>query len=148
MTKHLNITAMIKAGKRNPPPVSRLIGFRIAKVQKGRAVLTLRTREAHRNFNGTVHGGILCDLSDAAMGAAFISAVRPDQTGVTVEFKISFFKAVFAGDFLKATARILSHGRSLYFLECEIRNSKDQLIAKAASTCKITSPISRAARIR
>lgn len=137
MTQRMNKSG--KKGKRYPPPVSRLIGFRLLRARKGRSVLTLRTREAHRNFYGTVHGGILCDLSDAAMGAAFISALHPDQTGVTVEFKISFFKPVLARDFLKASARILSHGRSLYFLECDVRNSKNQLVAKAASTCKILS---------
>ena len=123
-----------------PPPVSRLIGFRLEKVQHGRVVLSMRVRRQHENMNGTIHGGILCDLSDAAMGAAFLSTMPPHKTGVTVELKISFFKPAYSSDFLRAAARILAHGRSLYYLECEIRNSKRQLIAKAASTCKVLSP--------
>jgi uncharacterized protein (TIGR00369 family) len=121
------------------PPVARLIGFRVVKSLKGRAVLSMRVRKEHEHSNGTVHGGILCSLSDSAMGFACMTVLSPSQMGTTVEFKIGFFKTVRLSDRLVATAKILAHGRSLYFLECEIRNSKGQLVAKAASTCKAVS---------
>jgi len=121
------------------PPVARLIGFRVKKAFRGRAILSLRIRKEHEHSNGTVHGGILCSLSDSAMGFACMTVLSPSQMGTTVEFKIGFFKTVRLSDRLLATARILAHGRSLYFLECEIRNSKGELVAKAASTCKAVS---------
>jgi uncharacterized protein (TIGR00369 family) len=121
------------------PPVARLIGFRVEKTLKGHAVLSMRVRKQHEHSNGTAHGGILCSLSDSAMGFACMTVLPSSQMGTTVEFKIGFFKTVRLSDRLVATARILAHGRSLYFLECEIRNSKGELVAKAASTCKAVS---------
>ena len=118
-------------------PVMKLIGMRIVKISNGKAVLALKTRKHHLNTIGSVHGGILCDLADAAMGAAFASLVGGDKSGVTVEFKINFLKPVFAGDELKAFAKVVSHGNSLYFTECELRNRKNRLAAKGSGLCKL-----------
>src|SRR6267378_386936 len=54
-----------------PPPVATLIGFEPIKVEEGAAVFRLQARrDKHANPMGTVHGGILCDLADAAIGMA------------------------------------------------------------------------------
>jgi hypothetical protein len=46
---------------------------------------------------GTLHGGMLCDIADAAMGIAFASTLAPDESFTTVELKINFFRPVWAG---------------------------------------------------
>ncbi|MBI4431831.1 MAG: PaaI family thioesterase [Candidatus Omnitrophica bacterium] len=118
-------------------PVMSLIGMRVVKISKGRATLALKAKRRHLNTIGSVHGGILCDLSDAAMGSAFASLVGGGRVGVTVEFKINFLKPVFASDEVRASAKVISHGNSLYFTECELRSGKNHLVAKASGTCKI-----------
>ena len=119
------------------PPVARLVGFRLLKMARGTAVCEMTAGARHRNTVGTVHGGILCDLSDATMGDAFTSTLAPGQKGVTVEFKINFLRAALPGDRLRARAKTIWRGRSLSYLECEIRNGPGRLLAKASSTCKI-----------
>jgi uncharacterized protein (TIGR00369 family) len=121
-------------------PIARLIGFKIEKAQKGVVTCVLRAGKKHENTRGTMHGGVLCDLADAAMGYAFLTCLAKGQSGVTVELKISFLKPVRRGDTLRAEAKTLSRGKSLYFLECEIRNRGGELAAKASATCKVTSP--------
>jgi len=39
---------------------------------------------------GPRHGGILCDISDAAMGMAFASTLAPDESFTTIELKVNF----------------------------------------------------------
>lgn len=40
---------------------------------------------------GTLHGGVLCDLADAAMGMAFASTtLAPDESFTTIALSISF----------------------------------------------------------
>ncbi len=124
------------------PPAAKLIGFKIARIKKGAVICSMKAMKKHENTNGTVHGGILCDLSDAAMGYSFLTWLAPGETGVTVEFKINFLKPALTGDVLWASAKTLSRGKSLFYLECEIRNSRKELVAKAASTCKRTGRIS------
>lgn len=125
------------ANKKQSAPVSKLLGMRMVRQGRGQAILKMKIRRGHLNTIGTVHGGILCDLSDAAMGYAFTSLLRKEQIGMTAEFKINFLRPVFETETLKACAKVLSHGNALYYTECAIRNRKGDLVAKAAGTCKV-----------
>ena len=51
-------------------PVMQLIGFRLTEVEEGAATVELDAGPQHANPMGTLHGGILCDIADAAMGLA------------------------------------------------------------------------------
>ena len=58
-----------------PPPVAELIGFTPVSAGGGESTVELEVEERHSNPMGTVHGGILCDLADAAMGIAYFSTL-------------------------------------------------------------------------
>jgi len=118
-------------------PICKLIGFKLIKAKKGSAICKMMAQKAHQNPLGAIHGGILCGLADATMGYAFLSHFPTTQKGVTVDLQISFMKRVRSDEPLKATAKTLSHGRSLYFMECDIKNGSGKLVAKASSTCKV-----------
>lgn len=127
----------LKRNKTHTAPVAKLLGIRIVRQGGGQATLTMTVKKKHLNTINSVHGGILCDLSDAAMGYAFTSLLAKDQIGVTVEFKINFLRPVFVSEILKATAEVLSHGTTLYYMECAVCNRMGRLVAKAAGTCKV-----------
>ncbi|MBI2815309.1 MAG: PaaI family thioesterase [Acidobacteria bacterium] len=116
--------------------IADLIGFRMTDIGDGRAVALLRAGPQHANLLGTLHGGVLCDITDAAMGLAFATTVEPHQSFTTTELKINFFRPVWKGH-LRAEARVVHRGRSLGYLECEVKNEEGKLIAKANSTCLI-----------
>src|SRR5437899_12375216 len=82
--------------KTNDVPVARLIGFKAKEIADGRAVVTLAAGQQHANPMGTLHGGILCDIADAAMGMAFSSTLAPGESFTTIELKINFFSPVWA----------------------------------------------------
>jgi uncharacterized protein (TIGR00369 family) len=70
MTKMLDrIQAMLR-GEAPPPPVGTLLGFRLMSIGDGEAVIELEADGRHANPMGSLHGGILCDIADAAMGMA------------------------------------------------------------------------------
>ena len=83
---------------------------------------------------GTLHGGVLCDIADAAMGVAFASTLAPEESITTIELKINFFRPVWQAQ-LKAEATVVQRGRTIGYLECTIVDENGRLIAKAASTC-------------
>lgn len=120
--------------KANDVAVARLIGFEAKEIGDGRAIVTLTAGPQHANPMGTLHGGILCDIADAAMGMAFASTLAPDESFTTVELKINFFRPVWEA-ILKAEGKVVRRGRSLGYLECEISDEQGRLVAKAASTC-------------
>jgi uncharacterized protein (TIGR00369 family) len=122
--------------KANDVPVARLIGFEAKEIADGRALVTLASGPQHANPMGTLHGGILCDIADAAMGMAFASTLAPQESFTTVELKVNFFRPVWEAR-LRAEGKVVRRGRSLGYVECEITDERGQFIAKAASTCLV-----------
>jgi uncharacterized protein (TIGR00369 family) len=120
--------------KTNDVAVARLIGFEAKEIADGRAVVTLAAGPQHANPMGTLHGGILCDIADAAMGMAFASTLAAEETFTTVELKINFFRPVWEAN-LKAEGRVVRRGSTIGYVECEVTDEGGQLIAKASSTC-------------
>ena len=120
--------------KTNDVAVARLIGFEAKEAADRRATVTLAAGPQHANPMGTLHGGILCDIADAAMGMAFASTLAPDESFTTIELKINFFRPVWEAH-LRAEGRVVRRGSSIGYVECEITDERGQLIAKASSTC-------------
>ena len=116
------------------PPVGRLIGFVMKSIEPGHAIFEMEADERHHNPMGTLHGGIYCDLADAAMGFAYASTLDADETFTTIELKINFLRAVRKGT-LTAEARVVKAGSTLGYIDCEIKDQAGKLVAKAASTC-------------
>ena len=125
----------IVEGRIPPPPVAQLIGFRLLSVAPGRTQFELETDlERHANPMGTVHGGILCDLADAAMGFAYASALEENETFTTLELKINFLRPVWHTR-LTASANVVQRGRTVGLVECDITDAEGRLVARASSTC-------------
>jgi uncharacterized protein (TIGR00369 family) len=136
MTKMFDQIKQAAEGKMPPPPIAQLIGFRIASVEPGEAVIEFEAGEAHANPMGTLHGGVLCDIADAAMGLAFAAALDEGESFTTLELKINFLKPIWKAR-LKATGRIIKHGRTTGLLECDVIDEQGSLVAHATSTCFI-----------
>ena len=90
--------------------------------------------ETLANPMGTLHGGVYCDLSDAAMGYAYAATLAEGESFTTVELKINFFRPVRTGK-LTAEARVVKAGSSLGYVECDVTDQASKLVARAASTC-------------
>lgn len=117
-----------------PPPVSRLIGFVLKSNEPGHAVFEMEADERHHNPMGTLHGGIYCDLADAAMGFAYAATLAEGETFTTIELKINFLRAVRKAT-LTAEAKVVKAGSTVGYVECEVKDHTGKLVAKAASTC-------------
>ena len=117
------------------PPIARLIGFRPVIVEPGRAVFELETDlQRHANPMGTVHGGILCDLADIAMGFAYASTLDEGDTFTSLELKINFLRPVWQTR-LSARAGVVQRGRTIGLVECDVTDAEGKLVARASSTC-------------
>lgn len=112
---------------------TQLFGFSLEAAERGRAVLRLDVRQRHRQIHGMVHGGVLAALADTAAAIAAYSVIPRGRHLVTVEMKINFLEPVHEGKLL-AEGRVLRRGRNFVAAECEIRDEKGQLAAKALLT--------------
>jgi len=117
-------------------PVARLIGFEAREIADGRARVIFAAGPQHANPMGTLHGGILCDIADAAKGMAFASTLAPEESFTTVELKINFFRPIWQAR-LRAVGTVVQRGRTIGYVECNVTDEENRLVAKAASTCMV-----------
>jgi len=121
-------------GEASPAPVADLIGFRLVAAGGGRATVEFEAGERHANPMGTLHGGILCDIADAAMGMAYASTLGDGESFTTLELKINFLKPVWNAK-LAAEANVVKNGRTVGLVQCDVLDEKRNLVARASSTC-------------
>jgi uncharacterized protein (TIGR00369 family) len=134
MAKILENAHKMLRGEAPPPPIGRLIGFTLKSIEPGRAVFEMEADERHHNPLGTLHGGVYCDLADAAMGYAYAATLGEGETFTTVELKINFFRPVRKGRLI-AEARVIKAGGTLGYVECDVKDQDGKLLARAGSTC-------------
>lgn len=121
-------------GEAPSAPVAALIGFKLTSIAPGEAVVELEATQRHANPMGTLHGGILCDIADAAMGLAYAAQLDKGETFTTLELKINFLKPVWTAK-LRAVGRVVKAGRTVGLVECDVTDDQQQLVARATSTC-------------
>ena len=117
-------------------PVAAFLGISFSQASEGVIIAEFRAGPQHRNPMGTLHGGILCDLADAAMGVAFASTLGSGESFTTLELKINFLRPVW-DSLLTAEAQVVSRGRTVGLVECKIADEKRRFIAQATSTCMV-----------
>ena len=130
----LEVAQKMLRGELPPPPVGRLLGFVLKSLEPGHAVFEMEADERHHNPMGTLHGGVYCDLADAAMGYAYAATLAEGESFTTVELKINFLRAVRQGK-LTAEAKVVKAGSALGYVECAVTDQTGKLVARAASTC-------------
>jgi len=134
MSTMLELIQMTMRGELPPPPIASLIGFNVTSVAPGHAVVELEAGERHANPMGTLHGGVLCDIADAAMGMAYAASLGEGETFTTLELKVNFLRPVWTGTLI-ADARLVKGGRTVGLVECTITDDRVRLVARASSTC-------------
>lgn len=119
---------------RYPTPISRTLGIRIVDVGPGTATVEIDAdREVHGNQQGTVHGGLICELADAAIGTAHSTVTAEGESFTSVELKISFFRPVWRSR-LRAAARPIHSGKTITHYLCEIVRDDGKVAATVMST--------------
>ena len=135
-TGHLRQLEQLVRGELPDPPIAKLVGFTIVQIEIGCSVFEMQAGPQHANPMGTLHGGVLCDLADLAVGAAMATSLEDDESFTSLDLSIKFLKPVWKGR-LRATAQIVKRTRTLGLLECDVTDDGGSLVARAYSTCLV-----------
>ena len=120
-----------------PPPAAAIkIGMRLTSFAAAEAVVTLDADASHGNPMGTVQGGILAAIADAAMGWAYMTMLDDGESYTTLELKTNFLRPVRPGR-LEARARVRNAGRTIGLVECDVLADGGKAAAYAVSTCMV-----------
>src|SRR5712671_2336953 len=123
MATMLEVGRQMVRGERESFPVARLMGLVMKAIEPGRAVFEMRAEQRHHNPLGTLHGGVYCDLADAAMGWAYATTLAEGESFTTIELKINFLRAVRKGK-LTAEAKVVKAGSTLGYVECDVTDEQ------------------------
>jgi uncharacterized protein (TIGR00369 family) len=125
----------IRDGRLPPPPLAKLIGFRIGLVEPGRIVMELEAREDLENTIGLLHGATAAALLDTAMGCAISTRLEAGQGSVTLDLKLTYLRplSVRSGT-IAAEGRLIKLGRQNSYTEGFVRDGKGELAVHATAT--------------
>jgi uncharacterized protein (TIGR00369 family) len=111
----------------------------VDKETPGRTVWRMAADERFANPVGIIQGGFVAAFADSAMGAASVTWAKERKVfSANAEIKVSFMKPARVGSTLTCTAYVVSGGSRAAFLECEVTDDEDRLIARATSTYLLT----------
>jgi uncharacterized protein (TIGR00369 family) len=135
-TRHLQALRGLVTGETPPPAIAELVGFTARQVELGASVMELDASGRHANPMGTLHGGVICDVADAAMGIAFATTLEDDESFTTLDLTTKFFKPIWNAR-LRASAQVVKRTRTLGLIECEVTDEGGSLVAKVYSSCMV-----------
>jgi uncharacterized protein (TIGR00369 family) len=135
-TKHLDALRGLVTGETPPPAIAVLVGFTCTNVALGTATMELDTTSRHANPMGTLHGGIVCDVADAAMGVSFATTLEDDETFTTLDLTAKYFKPIWNAH-IRATATVVKRTRTLGLIECDVTDETGSLVARVYSSCMV-----------
>lgn len=90
----------------------------------------------HLNRGGGLHGGFSATIVDVVTTYALMTMDEEmPRPGVSVNLSVSYLKGAKEGDELYIDATTLKAGKTLAFLDCEIKHKKDDsIVAKGSHT--------------
>ncbi len=133
-TRHLEQARGFVTGATPAPPIAQALGLRAVQAELGEAVLEMDHDGRLANPMGTLHGGVICDLADLAMGMAMASTLEDDESFTTLDLTAKFLKPIWNAR-LRAAATVVKRNRSLGLVECDVTDDGGSLVAKLLSTC-------------
>jgi len=123
-----------------PPNADLTLGMVcVDKDQPGRTVWRMVADERFANPAGIMQGGFVSAFADSSMGACVFTFARERKVfSSNTELKISFLRAVRIGSILTCTASVVKGGDRVVFVEADVVDDEDRLVARASSTYLLT----------
>lgn len=117
-----------------PFAILKTLGLELVEVGEGTASFEMEARaELHANPMGTIHGGVLCDLADAAIGTAHFTTIAEEESFTSIDLQINFFRPVW-NERLRADAKPVHRGRTISRYVCDVKRADGKLVAQVTST--------------
>jgi acyl-CoA thioesterase len=112
-------------------PYAALFGIELLEIEPGRALVRMQPTEDLRNLFGSMHGGAIFSLIDAAFEAA---ANSHGTVAVALNVGINFVNPATFEDALIAEAREVSRSRRISTYNIQARDENGRVIASCQAT--------------
>ncbi len=108
----------------------------------GRGVCRIALQEHHLNYNDVAHGGVISGLIDSAAGLA-VRSLRTleevaDRPHATSDLHVQYLSG--ARGVILATGTVVKAGRTAIFVQVDVTDARDRLVARGSVTFVIAPP--------
>ena len=112
--------------------------LRIVRFEPDNTCLCMDIQDKHINHHGTLHGGYILLLADAAAG---IAAITDGRNYVTQSQNFTFLRAV-TGKVIYASGEVISRGRTVTVVRVQMKDENSKLLGDGSFTMfNIPAPI-------
>ncbi len=132
--------AMIR-GDVPSPPISRMLGMRLAQAEHGRVVFELTTHESHCNPYATIHGGVICTILDSAMTCCVQTTLPAGVGCTTLDIQVQFLRPVFpTTGLLFAESELVNVGKRIGAARGKMIDTNGKIYATGSTMVMVLSP--------
>lgn len=134
----LSFLLKIVDGALPPPPIAKVLGFRLVKAEEGFAAFEFEPAEFHYNPIGVVHGAMAGMLLDSAMGCGVQTTLPAGVGYTTLEFKVNMVRPVtMKTGLMRAEGRVIHSGSRVATAEGKLLDRAGKIYAHATTTCLV-----------
>jgi uncharacterized protein (TIGR00369 family) len=128
----------VQSGRRPGPAMAQFLGSTLLWVDpdEGAIAMTYPPKPELANPGGMINGGLLAAMLDMTMGGALVATFVEDEIPTTIEMKVNYIRPAQL-ETVVSEGRIIRKGRSIAFLEAELRTTEGELLATASATFAI-----------
>ena len=142
----MSYAATIEQIEARRPPAWNLLNLKLLSYDQEakRAVMEWQAEERHCHSveghlkGGIVQGGVVTGWLDAAMASACLFDGDPSLAVASLEIKVSFLLPAHPGVY-RSYGSVIRRGKSVAFMEAELRDAEERLIARGSSTAAVRS---------
>ncbi len=113
-------------------PFLKHVGIKVKSISDGSCVLYMDYRQEITRFGGSVNGGAIATLADAAGGCAALTS-NLGYNEVTVDLEVTYLRPIIQGP-IKAVSKIIKSGKSLAYALIEVYDGKENLCSIVKGT--------------
>lgn len=134
----MNTANFIEYLNENLPPAMCTLGGEVLQFDEDRnsAELRFKATQSLCNSDNGIQGGFICGMLDAAMAHAVFCKLRQLAIVATLEIKVSYLEVCRPGEMF-ATGTIVRTGKTITFLDAELRDAAGILLATSSSTARV-----------
>lgn len=125
------------AGTQPQAPMAEAVPFRPVEVAPDRIRFATQADSRHRNPFGTVHGGFVATVLDAAATCAVHVTATQGEVATTIDLHVKLMRPVPLHVPLWAEGRVLNRSKRLGVAEATLTDDSGRLYAHATATCMI-----------
>ena len=120
------------------PPCAELLGWRLISIDRDRQLVRIgfTARPEFLNPAGFVQGGLLAAMLDDVMGPAALVMSEGRLFTSTLDMTVSYLSSARLGPLI-GEGTVIQLGRTIGYLQGELRDEAGTLIARATSTARL-----------